>query len=986
MIASLALPVRSTASLSVKVRCRVAVATAALLATHGWGIPSKADQSELFEKHVRPLFAEKCGSCHSGPKAGGGLSLDTREGWEKGGDSGPAIVPGNPDESLLIKAVSGADPDWRMPPEDEGEPLSADEVARLKEWVAGGAFDPRVADQKIGGMTAAEATSWWAFQPLAMAEAPLTSAAVDACLDAALGTRGLEPNGPADARTLIRRATYDLTGLPPTPEEVEAFVSDPAPDRFERLIDRLLASPEYGEHQGRRWLDVVRYADTAGENSDRPLPHVWRYRNWVCQAFNDDMPYEEFVRLQIAGDILRAGEELPRRNEGVIATGYLANARRYGHTIIEDIHLMHEDLIDNLGKTFLGLTTGCARCHDHKFDPISASDYYALYGIFASTRFPFPSSEGNTRISDLVPLVDSPDAAALQDTWHERLTARRDEIERRKTPEFRKDLKLMVGSEVNVLAAGLVSEGQKVPIVAAENRPIVVRVRKGEVVQLSIAPNANADTDTTRVELSIEEIGGERASWSHADLIDTISAGNPLTVKSAGWSFFNEADEAIDLLDGGFVKFAGHSELQGWKYGDGPLAIANTAEWSVDAWTPLAARSLFLRPGHNDRVAMAWVCPRDGEYRIAGLVADAHPAGIDGVSFVLDHRTSVRLGQALASPLPADPGPFPDIPWAYAVGEGKAENAKIQQRGEPTKPGDEVARRWLEVLGGQPVADGSGSGRRELAEWIVSSPLAARVIVNRVWQWHFGAGLVRTANDFGTRGELPSHPQILERLASDFMADGGRFKRLHKLLMLTSAYQRASTRTPAAVDADPENRLFARFERRRLTAEEIRDSLLFVGGRLDTSPGAGHPFPPEASWKFSQHEPFNVVYDSTKRSVYLMVQRQRRHPFLALFDGADPNASTPTRQTTTVPTQALYFLNDPFFHEQAAALARRVLAEPDPSRRIDGVFAVVLQRVPGAGERSVAMRMLETYPGSDEEKLTAVARVMLASSEFVHVD
>ena len=943
---------------------------------------------EYFEKHIRPIFAEKCGTCHSGPKAGGGLSLDSREGWEKGGDSGPAIVPGKAEESLVIKAVSGADPDWRMPPEDEGDPLTADEVARLREWVAGGAFDPRVAGQKIGGMNADEAKAWWSFQPLPAVERPITPAEIDAPLDAAIKARGLEPNGPADARTLIRRATYDLTGLPPSSAEVEAFANDPAPDRFERLIDRLLASPEYGVHWGRHWLDVVRYADTAGENSDRPLPHAWRYRNWVCQAFNDDMPYDEFVRLQVAGDILRAGEGTPRRDEAAIATGYLANARRFGHAIAEDMHLTHEDLIDNLGKNFLGLTIACARCHDHKFDPVSNSDYYALYGIFESTRLPFPGSEGDKRIKDLVPLVDSEGAASLQDTWHERLEARRKEVERRKTPEFRKDLKLMVGSEVTVLAAGLVGEGQSVPIVAAENRPIVVPVRKGEVLQLSIAPNAHADSDTTKIELSIEEIGGAQASWSHADLIDMITAGNPLVVKEAGWSFFSEADQAIDLLDGGFVKFVGHSELRGWSYGDGPLAIANTAEWSVDAWTPLAARSLFLRPGHGERVAMAWVCPRDGEYRVGGVVTDVHPAGLDGVSFTLDHRASVKLGDALASPLPPEAGPFPDIPWAYAVAEGKAANAKIQQRGEPTKPGDEVARRWLEVFGGQPVAEASGSGRRELAEWIVGNPLAARVIVNRIWQWHFGAGLVRTANDFGTRGELPSHPELLDRLAADFMADGGRFKRLHRILMLTSAYRRASTRTPQIIEIDPENRLLARFERRRLTAEEIRDSLLLAAGRLDTSPGEGHPFPPEATWSFSQHEPFHAVYDSTKRSVYLMTQRQRRHPFLSLFDGADPNASTATRQTTTVPTQALYFLNDPFFHEQAAALARRVLAEPDPdpSRRIDRIFAIALQRAAGAEEREVAMRLLETYPGGDEEKWAAVARVMLASSEFVHVD
>jgi hypothetical protein len=297
-----------------------------------------------------------------------------------------------------------------------------------------------------------------------------------------------------------------------------------------------------------------------------------------------------------------------------------------------------------------------------------------------------------------------------------------------------------------------------------------------------------------------------------------------------------------------------------------------------------------------------------------------------------------------------------------------------------------VPRRWLEVFGGTPVPADAGSGRRALADWIATSPLAARVIVNRVWQWHFGAGLVRTPNDFGTRGELPTHPELLEALAAGFVAEGGRLMPLHRAIMATRAYRQASVAPAELVAADPGNRLLARFPRRRLTAEEIRDALLVASAELDRTPGEGHPFPPESTWKFTQHTPFSAVYDTTRRSAFLMVQRQRRHAFLALFDGADPNASTPVRQTTTVPTQALYFLNDPFFHDRAAGLGRRVAALPDAAARIREGYRIAYQRPPSAAEAERVSRFIAAYPGSDDDRWTAWARVLLASNEFLHVD
>ena len=709
-----------------------------------------AEGREFFEKEVRPLLVKRCFECHGGSAADGGLSLASANGWRKGGDSGPALVPGKPDESLLIEAINYDS--FEMPPAEAGGKLPADEIAILTKWIAMGAPDPRVGDEVLGGMTLEQAKTWWAFQPLQNlppAEFAADIRYIDELLQREIERHGLVAAPAADRRTLLRRLTYGLTGLPPFQAEVDAFVADPSPKAFSQEIERLLDSPQYGVQMGRRWLDVVRYADTAGENSDYPLPHAWRYRNWVIDAFQRDMPFDQFVRMQLAGDLLTRDSSPAEHAEGIVATGYLAIARRFGHDSDKDMFLTYEDVIDNLGKSFLGLTISCARCHDHKYDPVSAEDYYALYGIFESTKFSFPGCEAKGRPRDLVPLMP----------------------------------------------------------------PSLVQL--GETTKPS-----------------------------------------------------------------------------------------------------------------------------------------------------------------------AEPGPMP-VPVAYAVVDREAKNARLHERGEPDKLGPEVPRRWLSVFGGAQVPDGDGSGRRELGAWISEHPLAARVMVNRIWEWHFGHGLVRSSNDFGTRGEPPTHPELLDFLASRFLQSGYSVKAMHRLILNTAAYQQASA-TPVA--GDPENRWLAHFSRRRLTAEELRDSLLTASGGLDLSPGTSHPFPAESTWRFTQHHPFNAVYETNKRSAFMMVQRQRRHPFLALFDGADPNASTPSRQSTTVPTQALYFINDPFFHAQAAALAAIALETPEEEARLLQIYRRLFQRDPTQTERDRGQTFLQSYPGDAMEKWSALSRVLLASNEFFYVD
>jgi len=947
-----------------------------------------SQQLEFFEEQVRPLLVTRCYSCHAGTKARGGLLLDTANGWQRGGDSGPAIVPGRPDESLLIDAINYGS--LEMPPPDAGGKLSATEIEVLTSWIQMGAPDPRRGTESLGGMSLDEAKSWWAFQPLPNIDGLADPQHIDRLLNKALQREGLTANEPADRRTLIRRATFDLTGLPPTADEVGAFLADRSPDAFNRVIERLLASPQYGVNWGRHWLDVVRYADTAGENTDRPLPHAWRYRNWVFDSFNRDTPFDEFVRLQLAGDILAADQDDKQRAEGIVATGYLAIARRFGHDIDKDMYLTHEDVIDNLGKNFLGLTLGCARCHDHKYDPVNSQDYYALYGIFESTRFAFPGCEPKGQPRDLVPLAPQSEVDALTASYQAEL-AKFEQWEK-SIADHAQRLKELAAGASSVLAEAAVEEGKATSIHAGrEDQVSNLSLRKGEVLQLTILPNANHGADTTRIELEIALTSGPaRRTWNPENLIDRFTAAGPaITQDGALWCLLDVSDGPTFLRDKK-QDINGVAGLRGWAKGDLPSAIVTAGTEPAAVWTTLPPRAFFVHPGPTQNVAVAWVCPADGTYQLRGTVTDAHPAGgLDGVSFRLEHFASpefgaglAAVGQQISSEPPQRPEP-PAIPVAYAVVESQPRNAKFQKRGDPEQPGDEVARRWLTIFGGDKVAAEGGSGRAQLADWVAGNPLAARVIVNRVWGWHFGRGLVRSSNDFGARGEAPTHPELLDGLTARFVASGYRIKELHRLIMQTAAYQRASA-VPG--QSDPDNRWLSHFTRRRLTAEELRDSLLTVSGQLDQTTGESHPFPPESTWRFTQHNPFNAVYETNRRSAFLMVQRQRRHPFLALFDGADPNASTPVRDTTTVPTQALYLINDPFFHEQAGVFAASLSKLPDNSSRIHHVYQTLFQRAATGLEQQRLTEFLAAYPASDEEKWSALTRVLMASNEFLYVD
>lgn len=939
------------------------------------------ERTEYFEAKVRPVFAKYCYECHSAAKTQGGLAWDTKEGWQKGGDSGPAIVPGKPEESLLIKAIRQDDSAIAMPPKKTSSKLSDTDILALTEWVRMGAPDPRDSVARIAGMNSDEAKAWWAFQPLPKVDGTKN---IDDFIDAKLADGSLSPVGIATPRALMRRASYDLTGLPPGSDEVMAFEQENSIETYHSVIERLLSSPQYGVHWGRHWLDVARYADTAGENTDRPLTHAWRYRNWVFDAFNQDMRYDDFVRYQIAGDLLVEHSDLPERNKGIIATGYLAVARRFGHDIDKDMHFTYEDVIDTLGKSFLGLTTGCARCHDHKYDPITAQDYYALYGIFESSRFSFPGCEPNGQPRDMVPLVPQSEIEAQTSMW--KAASARFENDKKK----QRDAQQSITAEYAALSNLSMHQIEEATIAEGSSQSFEqsVTVRKGEVVLLVVLPNASHGADSTQVEWRILEKNGTQRTWSVDELVPTLLHGNPCpTHDNASWCFLDYSKIPAFLTDRRPV-LSGKKELSSWSLGSEPSVFVNAAQEPVVAWTKLAAKSFFAHPGPNRPVAVAWISPMEGDVLLRGRVSDAHASQGDGVKYQILHGCNpgygallVRLGE-LSKPITL-PEPAPKFPVAYAVMDAVERNTRLQHRGDPEKLGEEIPRRWLEVFGGEVVTANTGSGRRQLADWIARSPLTARVMVNRIWEWHFGAGLVRSSNDFGAMGEKTVHTELLDWLAAKFVESNYSVKAMHRLIMNSAAYRRASA---VSSESDPGNRLLAHFSRRRLTAEELRDSLLVASGQIDLAPDQSHPFPAEETWKFTQHDPFHAVYESNKRSAYLMVQRQRRHPFLSLFDGADPNATTAARQTTSVPTQALYFINDPFFHSQAFALARN-LVELEPEReRLDTTYRVLFQRSPNQAECERARTFLDSYPAPLTESWAALVRVLMACNEFLHVD
>ena len=1001
-------------------------------------ICSAQSDDDFFESQIRPVLIKHCVECHGMKKQEGGLRLDSRTGWIQGGDRGAAIIAGKPDDSLLIQAVNYVDPDLQMPPSTK---LAANEIADLEAWVARGAPDPR-REPTAGSsarMNLKSARSFWSFQNLTSPGVPVNHNdtwalnPIDSFVQARLNEHGLSPVRDADRRTLIRRATFDLTGLPPTPTEIESFLRDESPDSFGTLVNRLLDSKAYGERWGRHWLDVARYADTAGDGADYPVREAYKYRDWVIQAFNNDMPYDQFLSEQIAGDILarRDSSDKPERYASqVTATGFLAIGKRYGYKASPDFqYLDFADVIDSVGRSLLGLSVGCARCHDHKYDPVSTEDYYALYGILQSTRWAFPGGEEQKRPAHFPSLVPPAQVTALdKDKAKEiaKLDAQLAALNQRRK-EF--DPTWKVGG------TDLDFEAQQ-----PGKPPADPWVSSGPI---EITSEAQSPFDHVH---PVGKVGVRIGSGQPTDGLRYVFKNGLRATPGRNMHFTVDFRSASSSEKGAYRFYLGRGVVQSLAIQcsatANEFAISNGGKWETirnltpGTWYTLQitidpARKTFsgmvgirdemtafsdMAVGPDwDGVADCFICDGFGHVTGPACSRDLDNIGLTEQSFNAPGSTQVQP-RALASEdkeqlteltkqidalakQRQERTAKPAYEVAYGVSEADPVNARIQLRGEPYRTTDEVPRRFLEVLGGDLMPPGSsGSGRLELAKWITrpSNPLTARVFVNRIWQWHFGSGLVDTASDFGSRGSLPSHPKLLDWLTSEFIDSGWSLKSLHRLIMKSRTYQLASVDNPGNLALDPENRWHWRYSRRSLDAESIRDAMLAVSGQLDRTVPTSHPFPDVNSWGYTIHNPFHAVYHTNHRSVYLMLQRNRRHPYLALFDAADPNQSVASRQPTTTPTQALFLMNSPFVHEQATGFAKRIINHSgDDHTKMRWAFETTHGRIPEQTAINDALLFVSNYRKNldgknhqedDVAAWSALSRVLLTSNAFLFVD
>jgi cytochrome c553 len=1161
---------RSGYALGFGLACLLSITGATARPLAGAAEPSAAE-IEFFETEVRPLLAAKCWACHGEEKQKGGLNLTARARVLHGGDRGPAAVAGKPEDSLLVKAVRYEDAP-RMPPKGK---LSDREIQALEHWVKlgvpwAGAQTPPVAD---GHFTITEKQrQFWAFQPIKAVPVPAihdkdwAKSDIDHFVLAALEAKKLAPAGPADKRALLRRATFDLTGLPPTAAQIDAFLEDDSPHAFARVVDRLLASPQYGEHWGRHWLDLVRYADARDLIQLPPesdFREAWRYRDWVVDSFNRDLPYSEFVRLQIAGDLLPAPQPGGVNKDGLVATGMLAIADFVPGEGDKDKMIADyvNDEIDVVGRAFLGLSIACARCHDHKFDPISTEDYYALSGIFFSTRIVPGPVPGNTPLVR-VPLLGPAEVVQIraQEATDKR---RRAELEQLLSDaadrEYRTYMKsLSAGQTARYLTAACeyrkASAGWTKPAPAelAKRRgldegllsgwiaflgrveaqptvdwPLILRdAAAGELagaaleaaagkLEQSLAVQAKARDDEVAKGGNEQALAAALLRFRADDPQLLTDAASHVTLWPNRFDLPGDAapptpgggplktDAIIDGRRKAVLRFDGNALLEAPRRAPpaGSLFVVFQTAANAGAGRRLLGwedsdvgkhgLGLIVEPGgglqavlrNNSRAGdLAVAAPAEGFETVcitwgsAGTTLHRNGAavgagkGIDGLSSdpaiaalrlggpgsggsprfrgdvaevrvynrPLDEAERRRVEGELQDAWfkeagdkapPKDPlaalyeellssrGPF----WTSAVERGKRLPAEVRSklaalsdeldtlkkkppsvipeavvaqdggpkgtryegfkdsqvflRGDHKRLGKTVPRGFPRILAGEHqerIAE--GSGRLQLADWLTraDNPLTARVMVNRIWQHHFGEGLVRTPNDFGERGERPANPELLDYLAARFVESGWSVKQMHRLIMLSSVYQQSSRASAAALAGDPDNRLFGRMNRRRLEAEAIRDSLLAVAGRLDAARG-GAPF-----------TDLNVP----RRTLYLLSARTGANTadFARLFDGADPGSIVGRRNQTVVATQALFFLNDPFVTAQAKALAARVARDAPASdeARIRRLYVLALGRLPSQAEIDVGLKLLAPEEGANPWE--RYGHTILCTNEFLYVD
>ncbi|MFN7921935.1 MAG: PSD1 and planctomycete cytochrome C domain-containing protein [Bryobacteraceae bacterium] len=912
------------------------------------------EQTEFFERKIRPVFAASCAACHNPKVKTAGLDLSSGEGFLAGGQSGPLVDKTKPEDSRLLKIVS-YDERLKMPPTGK---LSAEQLADLAAWVKMGAPWPGAkaaasspSAVRRGGRNFSEAEKKFrSFQPLARIEPPAVKnrawvrSPVDQFILSKLEAKGLAPAPEADKATLLRRATYDLTGLPPTEKELAEFLADNSPDAFRNVVERLLASPRYGERWGRHWLDVARYADSTGNDEDHRYPYAWRYRDYVIESYNADVPFNQFLREQIAGDLIPAPDGGINRR-GIVATGFLALgakaiAQQDKKKMLYDVF---DEQVDVTSKAILGLTLSCGRCHDHKFDPLLSRDYYAMINFFANTR---SFKDPETHVSKLlyVPLV--PAAIYKKYTRHQETLSNK---------KFEMDD---------------VIEGEK------------------ERWAASLTPR-----------LADYMVAAWHVKHDGKDAAATAAAANLKPEIVAKWVDYLKQDwrQKPHLEDWSKATDAASAAAIAAKYQKG--YVARMEKWSatIREWrenTRRALKEMNMPP----RPRPEFAAEEDGFYYDI-YIDGKGPFGVgkkeqESIYSPEARETLARLKREEEELKKAAP-PEPDM--ASGVEDGDAVAQKVFIRGDYNSPGEDAPKSFPLILAkaSDPAPAAKGSGRMALAEWLSSStnPLTPRVMANRIWQRHFAEGIVRTPDNFGKMGERPSHPELLDWLASEFIAKGWSIKQMHRIIMNSSAYRMASAATPETLEKDPENRLFSRFQRRRLDVEEIRDGLLAVDGSLDATMGGTMQSGFGTDGENSQDRLSINPEKQTRRTVYLPLRRANLPTLFNLFDFGDATTPTGKRVATNVAPQALFMMNSEFLTERSGKLAGQLLADSaaSPAARIERAYIRTVNRRPAAQEVDSALSYISRYrqkfpAATDQDALQSMCRVLMASSDFIYVD
>jgi mono/diheme cytochrome c family protein len=920
-------------------RLKIVLATSALtLFSTLHAQTTSATSPDFFENKIRPILANSCYGCHTN-SALGGLRLDSLDGMKKGGKRGASIILGDPENSLLIKAVKQADPGLKMP---SGGKLKDSEIADLEAWIKGGAVWPKSAETAAASVSgkyviSPERKQFWSFKPLAAPAAPAprdnkwAKSEIDKFVLARLEKEGLHPVAPAGKHDLLRRATLDLVGLVPTPEEYAAFDKDLWPDAFAKVVDRLLASPHYGERWGRVWLDVARYGEddyrslNPNPRGYRPYPNAWAYRDWVVQAFNDDLPYDQFVKAQIAADQM----DPKVRTKMLPATGFLGLGPWYYDNGANEVTRADErhDRVDAVTRGFLGMTVQCARCHDHKYDPIPQTDYYALAGVFYNTIYEeYPRSPKKV-VAEFTALQDAVDTK--QKMLGEMNTNLAAELSR--TLVYQSSAYLQGVFEISGKTKREIAQVVEARRLDYElmDRWVKYMAKPTEKYkfkddwQAMMKRGGTADEAKKLAEKFQDDIVSVMLEKAELDVENKIIADKDVE----GTKPKKRTDKPSN--------FTSNKDFNPGAL----LQFKSMVDDRNNFYTEIFQRELRDAEDPNAMMAMGNRQGNPGVLLFRGWGLETR-VGPEAQSRIKVLQTDLEAARKKLDPF---------YPFIHGVKDSeKPVNIQLAIRGNPEMLGDEVPRHFLSVFAnGEPKPFTKGSGRLEMADLILEQPIAMRVIVNRIWKGHFGTGIVDTPSNFGFGGERPTNPELLEYLASNFQKNGMSIKKLHRDIMLSSVYQLSTADDKIASDKDSGNRLYWRANRKRMEAEQVRDAILQVSGNLDD--GIGGP---------SQ----DLSPDYKRRTIYGKVSRYKLDAFLQLFDFPSPNISAEKRFTTTVPLQRLFLMNSDFVQVEAEELAKRVAPEANNRARVTKLYNLVYGRTPTEQEITLALDYLKTEP------------------------